>query len=357
MAGVSPVLRVDEALFTLDWPMLVEANEIGLVENDALVLCAGFEDRAVTVLEAAVDTRGAGFSTVVVEYEPAYEDNKREAIARICRDARVEAVWVVYDRRLPRSAGETVVKAIGGAARVYIDISAMSRMLVVQILVALARRACGLAGVHVLYTEAGDYPPAREEVERGVVRHGMVNSYISSGVWELAAVPELSAPASLGGAMRLVAFPSFNPAQLELLLQELQPTFVNLIGGVPPRGENAWRPKAIHRLNAKAIGALRGVGQYAASTLDYRETLRFLLRLYDERVAFDKIVISPSGSKMQSVAVGIARSFLEDVQIVYPTPQVFLEPRRHTVGARQRYHLDLSAFGDIGLGRRPEGEE
>ena len=356
MVAVPPVLRVDEELLRLDWPMLAPTAGIRLRESDRLVLCAGFEARAVAVLDS-VCVRGSRSSAVVVEYEPAYEDNKREAIAKMCREAGVEAGWVVYDRRSPRGAGETVARRLAGATRVYIDISAMSRMLAVQVIVALARRECGLAGVHVLYTEAGSYPPTKEEVEGGTARQGMVNSYISSGVWELAAIPELSAPAALNEAMRLVAFPSFNPAQLELLFQELQPTFVDLISGVPPRGENAWRPEAIRRLNAKAVGGLRGVGHYSASTLDYRETLRLLLRIYDERVAFDRIVISPSGSKMQSVAVALARSFLRDIQIVYPTPQIFLEPRRHTLGAKQIYELDLGTFAGIGQERHRQGDE
>ena len=56
---------------------------------------------------------------------------------------------------------------------------------------------------------------------------------------------------------------------------------------------------------------------------------------------FDRIVVAPTGSKMQSVAVGLFRAVLHDVQIVYPTPQFFAEPRNYTLGMRQLYQLDL----------------
>jgi hypothetical protein len=46
---------------------------------------------------------------------------------------------------------------------------------------------------------------------------------------------------------------------------------------------------------------------------------------------------------MQAVAVGLFRSALYDVQIVYPTPQIFTAPHEHTVGIRQLYKVDLPA--------------
>jgi hypothetical protein len=56
---------------------------------------------------------------------------------------------------------------------------------------------------------------------------------------------------------------------------------------------------------------------------------------------FDRIVVAPTGSKMQAVAVGLFRSVLYDVQIVYPTPQTFTAPDEHTIGIRQLYKVDL----------------
>ena len=340
--------RMDELLADREWPGLARVDGVAVSGHDAVVVCAGFEDRATTVLDMMVRGGNRRFRVVVVEYAPHYEENRRAAVAEICRRGELRVTWVRYDRCAPAEVGESIEASIGDADRVFVDVSAMSRMLIVQLVVAFGRRRAGLAGIEILYTEARDYPPSEREYEEdrmgGGIDANRVDSYISTGVWELAAVPELSAPTAQAEALRLIVFPSFNPAQLRLLVQELQPTFVDLVNGVPRRGENAWRPDAIELCNAGAVKGLRSVASYRVSTLDYRETLRLVLGLYGERSAFDKLVVAPTGSKMQSVGIGISRSFLDDIQIVYPTPQKFLEPRRHTVGARDVYRLDLGCF-------------
>ena len=45
------------------------------------------------------------------------------------------------------------------------------------------------------------------------------------------------------------------------------------------------------------------------STLDYRETLDLLLNIYNMHRYGAKLVISPTGSKMQSLAVGVICAF------------------------------------------------
>ena len=87
--------------------------------------------------------------------------------------------------------------------------------------------------------------------------------------------------------------------------------------------------------NNFAIPALTVAELYAG----YRETLRILIEKYRERSMFDRLVVAPTGSKMQAVAVALFRAALYDV--FYPTPQIFTEPDRYTVGARRLYELDL----------------
>jgi len=168
-----------------------------------------------------------------------------------------------------------------------------------------------------------------------------VLSYISSGIFEVASTPELASVSMLGEAIRLVAFPSFDPVQLSNLMQELQPTYTELIHGVLPAQKNKWRTKAIDELNRPTLDAAQRRENHMASTRDYRETLRILIKVYGERSMFDRIVVAPTGSKMQAVAVGLFRAVLYDVQIVYPTPQIFTAPHEHTVGIRQLYKVDL----------------
>lgn len=263
-----------------------------------------------------------------------------ERIRDIGRSARLEIREFLYDRENPARAGEDLAHFARTFDRVFVDISGMSRLLIVQTLVALLSVAS--ARVTIIYCEAEEYPPSEDrfrEDERE--RTGVTPSYLSSGIFEIAATPELASISMLGKAIRLIAFPSFDPSQLTNLIQELQPTYVDLIHGLPPAEENRWRTEAVRTLNSPIFTSLQRRSDHETCTLDYRETLKILIEKYRERSMFDRLVVAPTGSKMQAVAVALFRAALYDVQVVYPTPQIFTEPDRYTVGARRLYELDL----------------
>jgi hypothetical protein len=150
-----------------------------------------------------------------------------------------------------------------------------------------------------------------------------------------------------GQPIRLIAFPSFNPTQFAAVTAEIQASVLTIINGVPPRHENVWRKDAIRQLNG--IESIREKEEFETSTLDYRDTLKLLLDLYRKYGSSQKIIVSPTGSKMQSVAVGLVCGFLKDLQVVYPTPQSFPKPSNYTIGIRSVYQLSLATFADVPL--------
>ena len=330
------LLRIDERLGKLDWPNLQEIEFPSVGTDDCLLVCAGFEDRTVETLRRACKAGITGFSLGIVNYLPNYQENKIQELRTIGQGADLQVNEFTYDRKNPTGIGEKLKQFTQDFEHVFIDISGMSRLLIVQTLVALIGQQ--RQQISIIYGEAQEYPPFELEVEQN---HGTILSYLSSGIFEIAATPELGSVSMLGEAIRLVAFPSFDPSQLANLIQELQPTYTELIHGIPPIQENKWRTEAIRTLNRQTLSELHGRKEPEASTLDYRETLRKLLQIYAERSMFDRLVISPTGSKMQAVAVGLFRAALHDVQIVYPTPQVFTTPEKYTVGLRQLYMVDL----------------
>jgi len=80
-----------------------------------------------------------------------------------CRSLGIKPVWVVYDRRDPAGIGERILTRIGQNTPLMLDISGMSRLLIVQLLVALGRRLQGYANCTLIYTEAKEYPPSQDE--------------------------------------------------------------------------------------------------------------------------------------------------------------------------------------------------
>ncbi len=337
----STVQRLDERLARIEWPGMREVSVPFVGANDILLVCAGFEERAAEPLRRICAAQETGFSLGLIKYLPEIEQNRTQELRAISDTAGLHVTEFVYDRERPSRMGETIQQFSQTFERIFVDISGMSRLLVVQTLVALVQSQTKF--ISIIYGEAREYPPSKDEFNQDNQDDDAFTapSYLSSGILEIAATPELSSVSMLGEAIRLVTFPSFDPAQLVNLVQELQPTYTDFIHGVPPSQQNMWRTDAIRELNIRTLNELREKHDHQASTLDYRETLEVLFGIYSQRSMFDRFVVAPIGSKMQTVAVGIFRAALHDVQIVYPTPHVFTQPERYTLGVRRLYQLDL----------------
>ena len=225
--------------------------------HDCLLVCGGFEDRAIEALRRTCAAGYSGFALGLVIYWPMYPQNRTDELRKIGRDAHLQITEFVYDRENPAGIGEELKHFTRDFEHVFVDISGMSRLLIVQILVALLGGSHNHA-VTIIYGEAKEYPPSKSQFEKDRKSVGeSVLSYISSGIFEIASTPELASVSMLGEAIRLVAFPSFDPAQLSNLIQELQPTYTELIHGVPPAPKNKWRTKAIDELNRPTLDALQ----------------------------------------------------------------------------------------------------
>ncbi len=347
MSESHPVIlaRTDELLAQMEFPALARVPAT-LADADVLVICAGFEDRALAFLKQAVAGGSRCFHIIGIDYRPAVAENQVAEVRDLATRAGAALTVITYERQEPEKAHEILSPAVH-ARRIYIDISGMSRLLIVQ-LVAACVRGRVLERVVVVYTEALVYPPTRADVE---ANHGKEGDYLgilqflSSGVFGITIVPELSTVAMQGQPVRLVAFPSFNPSQFAAVCAEIQAAAFTIVHGTPPRRDYAWRRDAIRRLNA--IDSLQEKEEFDVSTLDYRETLQLLLTIYGEHGDVEKIVISPTGSKMQAVAVGLACGYLRDIQIVYPTPRSFPTPSKYTTGAAETYQLALAPFAEV----------
>ena len=336
----------DEILAALPKPRLTDVTRFVLAPEDWLILCAGFEDRSVAVLQSVVASAHS-FNVLLITYEPFVSQNRADTIRKICREAGGKIVELSYNRQNPNGFGRQIAKEVFDATgRIVVDVSAMSRLLIVQILVALGRTTKGFFNCSVAFAEAQEYPPTQTEVETELVKSESDPTFfvlfLSSGVFEITVLPELSSFAPAAPQTRLICFPSLDAHHLIALRAEIQPSRLTVIEGVPPRPHNQWRQKVISVVNR--LDEIRGGEVFQTRTLDYVETLDCLLRLYAAHSVSERLLIAPTGSKMQTVAVGIFRSFVEDVQIVYPTPREDRSPENYTRGVGQMYLLSLEPF-------------
>ncbi|OGS80480.1 MAG: hypothetical protein A2Z94_02625 [Gallionellales bacterium GWA2_55_18] len=341
------MMRIDRDLRAANWPEQKPIESIEFQSGDVLLVCGGFEDRVMTVLDKAASSKSCGLTVLNFEYAPTVESNHFEQVSMICEDAGWKHIRIGYDRCNPSGIFDNVAKQLpSDVRRLYIDISGMSRLLIVQLIAGLIEHKNNMPTVSILYTEAVTYPPteaeAREKLASRTHDSSAIFSFISIGVYDLAIVPELSSSDINRAPTRLIAFPSFNPAQLFSVKSIIQPAKTTLIHGVPAEPALRWRTEVISQLNLINDDVVDQ--SLSISTLDYSECLSILLELYDEWSEFNSLVLSPTGSKMQTVAVGIFRGFVRDIQIVYPTPLRFTDPTDHTHGAKQVYELKLDSF-------------
>lgn len=341
------MIRVDRELYSTTWPIQEKIELVSFQPGDVLIVCGGFEDRAMNVINMAARARSKGLTVLDFDYLPPVESNHFQQISELCATAGWRHMRVEYDRCNPAGIFTTTVGLLPSEIRrVYIDISGMSRLLIVQLIVGLIEQGIETSCVTVLYTEAESYPPTEQEARSKIANHigdsSDILSFVSIGVYDLTVVPELSSVSINRAPQHLVSFPSFNSAQLYSVKSIIQPAMTTLIHGTPPDPKLHWRTEAICQINQ--VDDYSEDEQITISTLDYSECLRALLTLYERWSEFNNIVLSPTGSKMQTVALGIFRGFMLDVQVVYPTPLRFTNPSEHTRGAKQLYKLDLDMF-------------
>lgn len=338
----------NEILAALQKPEIETIETLILEPEDCLLICAGFEDRVLAILKTAV-SNGTHFNVVLISYEPFVPENKAEDIRRICQMADIPIIELTYNRQEPAGFGSVLLDSLSaGRGRVFIDISGMSRILIVQIIVAFRRRPEAFANCFIAYVQAQHYPPSKEEAEAELLKSETDSTFsiffLSSGVFEVTLIPELSSYALAGVQTRLITFPALDEHLLTALRAELQPSRYTFLEGIPPGPHNQWRQNAIARVNH--LDQIQNAERYNISTLDYRETLDCLQTLYTKYGIRDRLLISPTGSKMQAVAVGIFRSFVEDVQIVYPTPRGFQKPDKYTQGIGEMHLLALGSLSE-----------
>ncbi len=75
------VSRKDDILRDIKKLELEVLDSFVIGNEDALILCAGFEDRALAVLEQQTMSGNADFTVLVIQYRPYIEENKYTEIS------------------------------------------------------------------------------------------------------------------------------------------------------------------------------------------------------------------------------------------------------------------------------------
>lgn len=338
-------------------PPLQSCDRLSLGESNIVIHAPGFEDRTMAVAEAVVPSPGT--CAILLDYLPFNSKNRlsdvREAL--LARGVEVADEDILKYNRFAPGDFETRLQTrlrAHAVRRVVVDISTMSKleiMLVLKVCNELRLR------VRILYSEAQEYHPNKEEFERAKKKNQIHRPTLQvfTGVYGVVRVDSLASVAMQGQPTAALVFMSFNDALTQILLNTVYPSRLFLINGRPP--VHTWREEAtawihdqvrreweednpVHPANAGGVP----IPKRAASTLDYRETVSLLLELYWQLSANHRILLAPAGSKLQAVGSYLVKALHPDILIEYPTPEGFSP--NYSSGIGNRWLLDLGQLSE-----------
>jgi hypothetical protein len=291
-----------------------------------LILAEGFENRSLSFIS---HTSNIKYERIIIcKYRPQKPSRYNELILQIRKICNLESIFELdYDRFAPYLFEINLAKyfdQLDNYDEIVADISVMSKYMIMQILCSL-RQFSG--NIRLIYTEPEQYAPLQEHVS--AEKQSIATLLPSVGVQNIVKTPLLSSIIMQRSPSLLVAFLSFNEQLIRALLTECNPSRLLLINGTPPK--LLWRERAMNDIHKSIINEYHndnpvdsdGLLKRKCSTLHYEETFKILSEIYKQYCETYRIVLSPTGSKMQAIACALIKNCCEDIHIEYPTPESY----------------------------------
>jgi len=191
----------------------------------------------------------------------------------------------------------------------------------------------------VLYSEANNYYPTREEWESGKLKpRGFRIEGPFSGVRFVEKPPILQADDIGERPVLLVLLPTFNTERTSNVLAELDPARrIWLIGEPHDLAADNYRIEMAKSFAAPAIypGDCWGL----ISTFNYKKTMSAIAGIYAENRFNYRMVVMPHGSKMQTLGVNLF-AMAHQVSMAFAMPKQY-NPERYSIGCKQVWGLSL----------------
>lgn len=342
-------------------PLLPPIEAGGVLKLGAgalLIACCGFEDRALAIANQCQASPGA--RVLILNYIPVDGRNKHDKLLSVLEQGGFSASDsddLSYNRYAPYGFATQLYDYIRQhhVEKLVLDISGMSK-LAIMLCLSVAHRLT--LDVSIAYAEATQYGPERAEYDSARQTNALSRPslQIYTGVQGVVAVAELASVAMQGQPTAAIAFMSFNESLTQAVIDAVSPSRLLLINGRPPA--LVWREEATAWIHEQLLrewpetdnpveglpgGELRPAR--ATSTFDYRETVSALDAMYWELAVDYRVVLAPTGSKLQTVACYLVKATHPDIHIEYPTPRGFLDLYSRGIG--KIWHIRLGNLASL----------
>lgn len=334
-------------------PELEACEGLRIPQDCAVIFAGGFEDRTTALLDSISEVE-PGARAILIDYQPGDPANQLDRMVLRIKEAGLaidnESDLIPFNRFQPDGFGRMLgSRLMSGIRGVVVDISSMSKMALLLTLDVCTERDLD---VTIFYAEAEFYSPSRKDYEEAKSSEQIHQPSIQvySGIGGVVRSARLSSVAMQGEPLAAIMFMSFNELLTQALLNCVYPSRLFLINGKPP--EHHWREEATAWIHERLRSEWpdednpldsRRLPERSISTLDYRETVLTLLQLYWRLSSDYRLVLAPTGSKMQTIGAFICRTLHPDIHIEYPTPKGYL--RLYTSGVGKKWLIKYGMLG------------
>jgi len=307
--------------------------ELESLQNDysgnkkLLILAEGFEERSLSFISSS----NTHFDKIIIcRYSPKKESKYLELRSIISKHYKKSHLCeIIFDRFDPFDFEvqlQEICDSFVFFSDVVIDISVMSKYLILQIICILSHYT---GTVKIVYTEPVTHAPLEGEYEK--IKPFQINAAIlpSSGIHNVIRTPLLTSTVMQKSPVILISFLSFNEELIKALLSEFSPMHLFLINSVSVN--NSWKEEALFQIHGNIRkGYLKdnplddsGKLVRRVSTVDYRETFKLIASIYRKHCITNRIIMSPTGTKMQALGCALIKLCCSDIHIEYPIPDSF----------------------------------
>jgi hypothetical protein len=327
------------------------------VEEIALYVCAlGFEPRCLAIPEFLANKGAKVRRATYLEYGTNRADNHANfaqltkylsSVCSIVESLEIDDAGFVDRFRATIQLAEAESRE-GMLPLVLLDISVFANRAVFRCIKALLEREIDL---RVVYAEAMTYRPARGEFnsELDAAHAADVTLGLEQGVGDIRISRDFPGQQLEQLPDCVILFPSFNAERSKSVLAKVDPALVtapsrNVIWviGKPPAEEHAWRAQAMRANNQILPDAL----SFEVSTFDYKETLKLLYNIYEQRFEGHNVTVSPLGSKMQALGVALFCMMHPDVRVIYSVPERYTA-EFYSDGCKALWQIQFGAVASL----------
>lgn len=339
-----------------DLPDIIQLNfnENFLKERYDIFFCAlGFEERGLIIPERLADVKDFKCKQAFYfEYSTNIKDNEINKQGLINAFEKFAGSWdsipcdaEEFTKRL-REVLKQAITISQQKVRAIFDISVCSSKLLLSTMKVLLEFDINL---RVVYSEAKTYHPTPDEFEKEPEKWMTEENFgIARGVGEV--IPSSEHPgAKKENPNLIVAFLTFKPERTNAIITDIDETLsirpdkrriIYIVGDPHMDEENKRRRKEIMRKINKILPDFR---THDVSTFDYKETLKALDKIYNDKNLDFHINISALGSKMQSLGIAIFCHIRPEISVYLAIPKKF-NPKQYTEGCEATWQID---FGDL----------